>query len=521
MSIETEFLQVEKKGRKNKVERGIYPDQKVPVELLPWANTESGEEGGVIDTPKERESSQEYGEIFEGDIWVRYSDDHTGKKDNIVEALHTGTIYFLGGEKCIGVSELGLDFQIVSIENADKLATEGNTRERKLEDFRRELRGQGFIRMKKGHRSEYSEQRQEAPASSFTHIPSGEVAHYVRTKQDMFDDSGRSVVSVERAERPLTKKGVLVDGYLITEFNKTAVNEPTWKKTLKKLTRKDRASISSEFVPYDKIMSVASDEKWQKYDEADTIPASQGENIPTPPKFFQIKKEVISKYTRQRLLDEIVPGDRLVIQSAKTNGTREYRREGDGFVDKFGDDDTDNIIGLLNSGWRLVEEPGNDFMAGREMRQFLSGETPEDKVQHTVAKKTDGYYVAMGDEWQGPLTKVQMLERIRAEHWEPVVEINSLEDFLRDGGPEAVLKVSVLEEIIVEEWREFEKAYAVAAKKLAPEQMIALRNLWDEEMLPEIESMMTEDLMKHDGLPEEQAKRVVEDLSAQVSRSVL
>lgn len=543
MSIETEFLHdVEIKKNKNKAEKEIYPDQKVPAELLPWADTESGEEGGMIDTPEERERSQEYREIFSGDIWVRYGDNHTGKKDDIIEARHTGNIYFLGEEKYIGVSELGLDLKVIEGEDVDTLATESSIKERKLEDFRRELRSQGFVRKKKGHRSEYSEQRQEVSASSFTHIPSGEVAHYVRTKQDIFDDSGRSVVSVERAERPLTKKGTPVDGYLITEFRKPATNEPAWKKTFQKLTRKDRTSISSEFVPYDKIMSVASDENWQKYDEADTIPASQGENIPTPPKLFQIKKEVIPKYTRQRLLDEIVPGDRLEIRSAKTNGPREYRREGDAFVDKFGDDDTDNIIGLLNGGWRLVEHPENNFMAGRETRQFLSDDGSEDGAQYTVAKKSDGYYVRKDrvwtpqlvrdenvfagfrnsklqdeDDWQGPLTKVQMLEQIRAEYWEPVVEINSLKDFLREGGPEAALRVKAFEEIFADEWQEFQESLKGMSKKSTPVQMTELQGLWKKVMLPQIESMMTEDLMEHGGLLEEQAQRVVADLSAEVS----
>ena len=110
-----------------------------------------------------------------------------------------------------------------------------------------------------------------------------------------------------------------------------------------------------------------------------------------------------------------------------------------------------------------------------------------------------------------------MLEQIRAEYWEPVVEINSLKDFLREGGPEAALRVKAFEEIFADEWQEFQESLKGMSKKSTPVQMTELQGLWKKVMLPQIESMMTEDLMEHGGLLEEQAQRVVADLSAEVS----
>ncbi len=426
---------------------------------------------------------EKYRNLSEGDIWKCVD-----AEGQFVDALHIGSIYYLD-EKKAAVSYLGPDLKIPE-NNLDGLLVERGG-EWNLEELRRELATRKYVLVHAGTVSETANVENEVEKSPFVHLEKpGDKAHYIRTKKTFLDSPGQVIITVTRVK----------DGYQVVD--------------------PETGGKSGRFYSIPAIDRLALTEGWVSDNFPDTVPGSH-ENVLVIPKFFSEKKEVRRTWKKEDLLAEIAPDDSFVLKS-DAGGIIRYVRRGEEFFDvQNNSNDTKGIIRRLNSGWDLVEQPENDFMAGRETRQFFSGETPEDETQHTVTKKTDGYYVAMGDDWEGPLTKVDMLQRMRVEHWEPVVEINSLEDFLREGGQEAVLKVRVLEEIIVEEWHEFEKVYAVAAKKLAPEQMIALRNLWDEEMLPEIESMMTEDLMKHDGLPEEQAKRVVADLSAQVSRSVL
>ncbi len=468
-------------------------------------------------TPHQKEAghnleSEKYKNLSKGDIWKRV--DAEGK---FVEALYISSIYFLG-EKKAAVTYLESDLRLPEDPRSLDVLMKEKGGEWNLEYLRQYLITHKYVLERAGTVSETAYVKDEVGKSPFVHLEKpGDKAHYIRKKSWLEGGGPDSVIiTVTRVK----------DGYQVLD---------------------PEMGKDARFYSIPAIDNLALAEGWVSDDFPDTVPEAR-ENVLAPPKFFDIqeKKEVRRTWKKDGLLNAIAPDEFFVLES-ETGGTIRYVRRGDDFVDvQSNSNDTQGIIRRLNNGWRLVEEPGSDFMAGRETRQFFSGDASENGAQYTVAKKTDGYYIKKDkvwtpqlvrdesvfagfrnsklqddDKWQGPLTKVQMLERIRAEQWEPVVEINSLEDFLRDGGPEAVLKVSVLEEIIVEEWREFEKAYAVAAKKLAPEQMIALRNLWDEEMLPEIESMMTEDLMKHDGLPEEQAKRVVEDLSAQVSRSVL
>lgn len=422
--------------------------------------------------------SEKYRNLRQHDIWKRV--DAEGK---FVDALYIRSIFYLS-EKMAVTSELGPDLKIPE-DNLDALLTEkGN--QWKLEELRRELATKKYVLVRSGTVSERAIVEDEIGKSPFVHLDKpGDKASYIRKKSWLEGGgSGTVIITVTRVE----------DGYRVFD--------------------PETNGKDGRFYSIPAIDKIALAEGWVSDDFPDTVPNSR-ENVPPPPKFFREpeKKEVKRIWKEEDLLAEIVPDDFFMLKN-DNGGTILYQRRGNDFFDmESNSNDTKGIIRRLNNGWQLVEEPGSDFMAGRETRQFLSGETPEDEIQHTVTKKTDGYYIAVGDDWQGPLTKVDVLQHMRAEHWEPVVEINSLEDFLREGGQEAALKVKVFEEIFADEWHEFQKSLADMSQKSDPARMTELQDLWGKVMLPQIESMVVDDLVTHNGLLDEQAQRVVSDLS--------
>lgn len=474
-----------------------FLQNKTGHENAPAALTSDQNEGG-------RDlASEKYKNLSIGDIWKRVD-----AKGEFVEALRIGSIYYFG-EKMAAVSNLGPDLRVPEdSKSLDTLLAENGT-EWKLEDLRRELATHKYVLERAGTVSETAIVEDEVGKSPFVHLEKpGDKAYYIRTKKTWLDSPGTVIVTVTRVK----------DGYRVFD--------------------PETDGKDGRFYSIPAIDSLALTEGWVSDDFPDTVPNSH-ENIPDLPKFFKEpeKKEVRHTWKKEELLNTISPDEVFMLRS-DNGGAIRYVRRGDDFFDvQSNTNDTKGILRRLNNGWQLVEHPENGFMAGGETRQFLSGETPEDETQHTVVKKSDGYYVRKDkvwtpqlvrdenvfagfrnaklqdeDDWQGPLTRVQMLERMRAEHWEPVVEINSLEDFLKNGGEKAVKAVQMHKRAFIDTWDKFQNKFSAIQDTLSLEQRASLSELWKEKIVPSIIHMMSEDFQEQHGLNVVQSETIASEL---------
>ena len=339
-------------------------------------NKTGHENAPVALTPHQKEAgrdleSEKYKNLRKDDIWKRVDAD--GK---FVEALYINSIYYLG-EKMAGVTWLESDLKVPEdFRSLDVLLTEkGN--EWNLEDLRQELATHKYVLEHAGTVSETAYVKDEVGASPFKHLEKpGDKASYTRKKSWLEGGGPDSViVTVTRVK----------DGY--------KVRDP-------EIGKEERLySIPA-------IDSLALAEGWVSDDFPVTEPYSR-ENEPVLQKFVeeQEKKVVRRTWKKEDLLADIAPDDSFVLKS-DAGGIIRYVRRGDDFVDvQSNTNDTKGIIRRLNNGWRLVEHPENNFMAGRETRQFLSDDGSEDGAQYTVAKKSDGYYVRKDRVWTPQLVR--------------------------------------------------------------------------------------------------------------------
>ncbi|MBP7060588.1 MAG: hypothetical protein KBA91_01245 [Candidatus Moranbacteria bacterium] len=460
------------------------------MELVPLSNT----------VEKKEHDPGQYQELFQGDVWeLRHAD------GTFVEAYALDTIHRAGKNLKVVALQLGPDLAVPRhAKNADDIL-ESRSDARLIEDFRQELKDNGYRRVTQGIVSERSIVPPESVAVPLLSLPMkpGETMDFFRQTQ-FFDDRE--------------------DGGAIEEMEIKCVDSlvgPMYQIINTTVPSVDQAHVTNKYYRSRDLLGLIHENGWVPLgvEGVEVLP-----NAGIIPEHFakdlDAKKAEKRFWTKELLLSEILPGETCVIKNVKFGGgERIYRREGDELISALSKKaETQDVTKRLNHGWELVEKPEDDVLAGTERAQFLTENGAEGGVLYTVEKRLDGYYILQNeDDWQGPLTKGAVRARSQAEHWTRVSERNTVEDFLHEDGAAAAETVRAYEQIFTDARHHFQQQLVIAEKRFSPEQIKLFRKQWSEMIVPRIMGKMKDDLIAHDGFFEKQAEKIIGELYTNIA----